>query len=152
MSMSVEIQIPREIPGQTPRKPSCRHELARVQLAAVEARQEIVDFATGVEDSTVLVQESDVSQLLPVTQKRTPRTVDVFRSVENHNLNNALRNPNSIRRVTESFVNFLVGNGEKVMKFARTLLHKGKLHPAVARELGMETRKGAKTSILERAS
>ena len=152
MSMSVEIQIPREIPGQTPRKPSRRHELARVQLAAAEARQEIVDFATGIEDSAVLVQELDAPQLLPVIREKTPRTVDVLRRVENHSINNVLENPNSIRRITESSVNFLVGNGERVMKFAGTLRHKGKLHPAVARELGMETRKGVKTSILKRAS
>jgi len=153
-------EIPREIAGQTPRKPDCLLGLKRAHLAAVEAREKIVDYVVnGGKESLALAQEPPTVEgeifqpaPAPIHRKKAPRSVDVLRSVEKHNINNALNNPNGIRRVTESLVNFLVDNGERVIKFAKTLRHKGKLHPAVARELGMETRKGAKTSILEQAS
>lgn len=154
MTLEVQARIPGEIPGQAPRKSARQHELAKLQFAADAARQEIVDFVvTGGEDPLALAQdpvlaEGEDLQSVPAHHKKTPRTIDVARRVENHNVNNVMKNPHVFRRITEGLVGSIVSKGRR---FAQTLRNKGQLDPAVEEALGIKNRKSAKATILERA-
>lgn len=146
--------------GRTQELPSrsyCIARLRRAEIAEAESKAELrASSEENAEDAEVILVENSNSgeitdetlQVLPAVRIDPPHRVDIFRAVEKKNLNTVLTNPNSVK-VTESLIQSLIRQPERVVRFAKRLWHKGKLHPAVARELGMESRRNVKASIIE---
>lgn len=143
----MSVEIPREIPGQTPRRPARRHELARVQLAAVEARQQIVDYMIGVEDAPSEVQP-EVQRDTVVAMKRSHGRKGDRAKRGADSTNELLITPGKFPPTPEN-KNILVNQFEKILRFAKTLRNKGKINPHMADILGLEVRKATKSSIVE---
>ncbi len=122
------------------------------EIAVIEAEAELKEAFSVSGEEPVMEAIDEVPQDLPVLRGRVLKTAEVTRLVTKRNINFVLESPHKVKRAKGPLVTLITENGAKVLRFAKTLFNKGRLHPAVARELGFEERKVAKTSILERVN
>jgi hypothetical protein len=121
-----------------------------VQLAAVEARQEIIDFATGVEDFPSGAQrETAVVAERPHGRKgdRAKREAVVINA-------GLASTPEAKKGSLGYWVGLFERNWDKAMRFLRTASHKGKFNPEIMAgvlDAKAAERKTTKTTIIQRA-
>jgi len=141
---------------EAPRRSGCRRRLAKMEIAAFEAEQQIV---TAQRDEKVdafpweVLGESileDQGSIVLATERPAGRNADVAKK-RAAVLNAALAaTPEAQKGSLKYWKDMLRRNWERAKNFARTARNKGQLNPEIAKALEMDVKKSAKTSILER--